>query len=52
MKSAGIGRQAFVLNGEQAVTFPSKVNEVGFTTAQITTEMQGVEVLATLIVVM
>jgi len=49
MLKKGIGLCTWVMPGDQAITFPSLINQVNFNAQQVTAEMQGVEVTGMLI---
>jgi regulator of protease activity HflC (stomatin/prohibitin superfamily) len=45
----GIGLSTWIMPGDQAITFPSQLNQVNFNALQVTSEMQGVEVAGMII---
>ena len=44
MLKSGIGLASWLMPGDQAITFPSQINQVNFSAQQVSAEMQGVEV--------
>jgi hypothetical protein len=48
LKKAGIGLRCFKGQFDQVAKFPAKMNQVGFESEQVTTEMQGVKVTGNL----
>ena len=49
MKQCGVGLNCFRGPFDQVAKFPAKVNKVEFSTQQVTTEMQGVQVSGAII---